>query len=68
MRKSFDSISNSAFRVSTRDSIPTGYLATYNGVQFNLAFDISSTIPCMNLDSRLLQITKQKKHIVSWAS
>ena len=51
IRTSLDPISNCDIMTSTREFIPTSYLATNNGIQLNLESKISSTISWINSNS-----------------
>ena len=65
IQTSFDPISNCNIMVSTQEFIPTGYLAKNNGIQFNLEFEISSTITWINSNSVQLSFTKHTRHVNS---
>ena len=65
IRTSLDPISNCNMMDSTREFIPTRYLATYNGIRFNLEFEISSTISWINSNSVQLSFTKHTRHVNS---
>ena len=63
IRTSFDPISNCNIMASTREFIPTGYLATNNGIRFNIEFEISSTISWINSNS--VQLSFNTRHVNS---